>query len=133
LSAEKAARLSAWFIRDAAENITAAAKQAAIDLYIAYSPAGAEAEFASLLADGTQLLLSRRIGLGASLYDADEDLLAAGYGSVCLVNSDSPTLPVDPCRRRERTAHFRRSRGPWSGGGRRLLPDRLEAAACSPV
>lgn len=94
LSAEEAACLSACFIRDAAENIAAAAKQAAIVGYIAYSPAGAKAEFAELLADGTRLLPSRRVGLGFSLHDAADDLLAAGFGSVCLVNSDSPTLPT---------------------------------------
>jgi rSAM/selenodomain-associated transferase 1 len=94
LSAAEAAALSACFIRDAAENIAAAAQQAAIEGYIAYSPPGAAAEFAPLLAEGTRLLPSRRIGLGASLHDAAEDLLAAGYGSACLVNSDSPTLPT---------------------------------------
>src|SRR5882757_9839941 len=94
LSAEEAAALSACFIRDAVENIAAAARRMAIEGYIAYLPVGAEAEFASLLTAGTQLLPSRRTGLGASLYDAAADLLAAGYGSVCLVNSDSPTLPT---------------------------------------
>ena len=94
LSASDAARLSACFIRDAAGNIAAAAQQAAVDGYIAYSPAGSEAEFAPLLADGMRLLPSRRPGLGLSLHDAVEDLLAAGFGAVCLVNSDSPTLPT---------------------------------------
>jgi rSAM/selenodomain-associated transferase 1 len=94
LSAEEAARLSACFIRDATGNIAAAAERAAIEGYIAFSPSNAEAEFRPLLAQGTRLLPSRRIGLGESLYDAAEDLLAAGYGSACLVNSDSPTLPT---------------------------------------
>lgn len=94
LSAADAAALSACFIRDAAENIAAAARHAAIDGYIAFAPPDAEAEFRALLAPGTQLLPSRRPGLGASLYDAATDLLAAGYGSVCLVNSDSPNLPT---------------------------------------
>ncbi len=94
LSASDAAQLSACFIRDAAGNIAAAGKQAAINGYIAYSPAGSEAEFVPLLADGMRLLPSRRPGLGLSLHDAVEDLLAAEFGSVCLVNSDSPTLPT---------------------------------------
>jgi uncharacterized protein len=94
LSAAEAAGLSTCFIRDAAENIAAAAQQTAIEGYIAYSPPDAAAEFRPVLAQGTRLLPSRRIGLGASLYDAAEDLLAAGYGSACLVNSDSPTLPT---------------------------------------
>jgi uncharacterized protein len=94
LSAAEAAGLSACFIRDAAANIAEAARHAAIAGYIAYSPREAEAEFVSLLADGTRLLPSRRPGLGASLYDAATDLLSARYGSVCLINSDSPTLPT---------------------------------------
>src|SRR5437764_12309096 len=94
LSAAEAARLSACFIRDATENIAAAAQQAAIAGYIAYSPPDAAAEVAPLLAEGTRLLPSRRNGLGASLYDAVEDLLAAGYGSPCLGDSDRPTLPT---------------------------------------
>jgi rSAM/selenodomain-associated transferase 1 len=95
LSAAEAAGLSGCFIRDAAENITAAAQHAAIEGYIAYSPAEAETEFVPLLAAGTRLLASRRAGLAASLYDAATDLLGAGYGSVCLVNSHSPTLPTE--------------------------------------
>ena len=94
LSAEEAAGLSACFIRDAAENIAAAAQEAAIDGYIAFSPPDAEAEFAPLLTQDTRLLPSRRPGLGASLFDAAENLLATGYGAACLVNSDSPTLPT---------------------------------------
>jgi rSAM/selenodomain-associated transferase 1 len=94
LSAAEAAGLSACFIRDATANIAAAAQHAAIDGYIAYSPPDAESEFAPLLGEGTRLLPSRRPGLGASLFDAAEDLLAAGYGAACLVNSDSPTLPT---------------------------------------
>ena len=94
LTAEDAAALSACFIRDAAENIAAAAEQVAIEGYIAFAPPDAEAEFHLLLAPGTRVLPSRRPGLGTSLYDAAADLLGAGYGAVCLVNSDSPTLPT---------------------------------------
>ena len=94
LSASQAAALSACFIRDATENIAAAAQHAPIDGYIAYSPADAAAEFTSLVADRTKLLPSRHPGLAASLRDAANDLLNAGYGAVCLINSDSPTLPT---------------------------------------
>lgn len=94
LSAEDAASLSACFIRDAAANIAAAGRDAPIDGYIAFAPQDAAAEFRPLLAAGTRLVPSRRPGLAASLYDAAADLLGAGYGAVCLVNSDSPTLPT---------------------------------------
>jgi rSAM/selenodomain-associated transferase 1 len=94
LSAEGAAEISACFIRDAIGNIAAAAKKAAIDGYVAYLPRDAEGEFREMLTGGVELLPSRRAGLAQSLHDAAADLLAAGYGSVCLINSDSPTLPT---------------------------------------
>ena len=67
LSPEAASCLSACFIRDAAGNIAAAGRDAAIDGYIAYSPPGAESAFQTLLSDGTGLVPSRRTGLAASL------------------------------------------------------------------
>ncbi len=94
LSEADAALLSGSFIRDIAGNILTAARAAPIDGYVAYSPAGSEDLFLPLLPERIGLLPPRRIGLGHSLYDAAEDLLAAGYGSVCLVNADSPTLPT---------------------------------------
>ena len=94
LSEAEAALLSGCFIRDAAGNILAAAEATAIDGYVAYSPVGSEDLFAALLPEQIRLLPPRRIGLGASLLDAAEDLIAGGYGSVCLVNADSPTLPT---------------------------------------
>ena len=92
LSAADAAALSGCFIRDIAGNILAAAQAVPIEGYVAYSPPGSADAFAPLLPDGIRLLPPRRVGLGASLLDAASDLLAAGYGSVFLVNSDSPTL-----------------------------------------
>ena len=72
----------------------AASRAAPIHGYIAYSPPGSQAVFRALVPDAIGLLASRRAGLDHSLADAARDLLAAGYRSVCLVNSDSPTLPT---------------------------------------
>jgi rSAM/selenodomain-associated transferase 1 len=94
LTAAQAAALSVAFIRDAAGNILAAAEAAPIEGYVAYSPPGSAELFAALVPEGIRLLPSRRIGLGDSLLDGAADLLAAGYGAVCLVNADSPTLPT---------------------------------------
>jgi hypothetical protein len=94
LSSAEAAELGVHFLKDIAENILAAGRLQPIDGYIAYSPAGSEALFRALLPPGIDLLAPRHSGLGASLYDAAEDLLAAGYGAACLVNADSPTLPT---------------------------------------
>lgn len=94
LSAAGAAELGASFILDTAGKIIAAARSAPIHGHVAYSPPDAAAEFRALLPPAIGLLPSRRAGLGNSLADAVRDLFAAGYGSACLVNADSPTLPV---------------------------------------
>jgi rSAM/selenodomain-associated transferase 1 len=94
LSAREAALLGGCFIRDTAGNILAAAESVPMHGHVAFSPPGSEAVFRALLPPAFRLLPSRRAGLGFSLADAARDLLAAGYGSVCLVNSDSPTLPT---------------------------------------
>src|SRR5438067_2444847 len=61
---------------------------------VAYAPASSEAVFRSLLPAAVRLLASPHAGLGASLFDAAEDLLDAGHEAVCLVNADSPNLPT---------------------------------------
>jgi len=94
LRAEEAAMLSACFLKDITANFSAASGTVPIAGYIAYSPPESGTLFRSLVSPEIRLLASRRIGLGLSLLDATEDLLAAGYGAACLVNSDSPTLPT---------------------------------------
>jgi len=94
LSLVEAAMLSGCFIRDIAHNVVTAAGHAPIEGYVAYWPPGSEDAFTPLLPNRVRLLPSRRLGLGYSLLDAAEDLLTAGYGAACLVNSDSPTLPT---------------------------------------
>jgi rSAM/selenodomain-associated transferase 1 len=94
LTSAQAASLGRCFIRDIADNIQKAAQSAAIDGYVAYSPPGSEDQFRGLLPDGIALLPPRHAGLGASLFDATEDLLGIGYGAACLVNADSPNLPT---------------------------------------
>ncbi|MGE5268963.1 MAG: TIGR04282 family arsenosugar biosynthesis glycosyltransferase [Thiohalocapsa sp.] len=124
LSPAEAAALSAAFIRDIAANIVAAASDAAIDGYVVFSPPGSEAALAPLLPAGVGLLPSRRIGLGASLLDAAIDLLDAGYGGVCLVNADSPTLPTQVLAAAARTLLMPGDRvvlGPSDDGGYYLI------------
>jgi uncharacterized protein len=94
LTYEQAAALNSCCLADVAANLTAAAAMAPIQGFAAYSPAGSEVFFASLLPDGFGLLPPKEPTIGRSLFHAARDLLAAGYGSVCLVNADSPTLPT---------------------------------------
>jgi hypothetical protein len=94
LTAEEAAELNTCCLRDIAENIVDAAKQAPIQGFAAYYPLGSEPFFDDLLPVGFELLPPKEPTLGRSLFHAARDLFAAGYSSVCLVNADSPTLPT---------------------------------------
>ena len=95
LTPEEAAELNTCCLADIAANIVAAAESAPIRGFAAYHPWGSEEFFENLLPDGFELLPPREPTLGRSLFHAASDLFAAGFGSVCLVNGDSPTLPTD--------------------------------------
>ena len=99
---EEAMQMSAAFLRDITENIRLAAQEADIAGFVAYAPAGLETLFDGLLAEGTGLVLADGTGpmpvgvegFGRSLLHATRALFAQGYASVCVLNSDSPTLPT---------------------------------------
>ncbi|HEX8774501.1 MAG TPA: TIGR04282 family arsenosugar biosynthesis glycosyltransferase [Pyrinomonadaceae bacterium] len=93
LTHEEAASLSVCFLRDTAANIAAVAASEAAEGVAVYTPVGAESRFDDLLHEGFSLLAQRGDGFGERLYYAAEDLLALGYQSLCLIDSDSPTLP----------------------------------------
>src|SRR6185503_2154325 len=102
LTAEEATALNAAFLRDVTENIAAAGATVPLAGFVAYAPAGAAATFDGLLASDTRLVLADGTiampvaieGIGRSLLHATTSLLAQGFRGVCLVNSDSPTLPT---------------------------------------
>jgi rSAM/selenodomain-associated transferase 1 len=136
LTPEEAAMLNTCCLADVAANIAAAAAQAPIQGFVAYDPLGSEQFFRDLLPVGFKLLPPRTPGrppaeggcsggtLGRSLLHAVGDLLAAGYGSVCLVNADSPTLPTDLLVRAVRSLAEPGDRvvlGPAADGGYYLI------------
>ena len=102
LTHDEARDMSAAFLRDITENIRLASQQADIAGYVAYAPAGLETLFDGILADGTELLLADGTGampegvegFGRSLLHATRALFARGHSAVCVLNSDSPTLPT---------------------------------------
>jgi uncharacterized protein len=95
LTHEEAAELNTCCLSDIAANIMEAAGRAPIQGFAAYHPLGSERFFEDLLPDGFELLPPKEPTIGRSLFHAAQDLLGAGYGSICLVNADSPTLPTD--------------------------------------
>ena len=98
LDAEEAALLNTCFLQDVTGCIATLTSKS-IHGYVAYTPAGQESTFDGLLPAGFRLLPQRGADLGERLLHATEDFLAAGYDAVCLVNSDSPTLPGELLRR----------------------------------
>lgn len=92
LDGEEAALLNTCFLRDVTGCIATLTSES-IHGYVAYTPAGHESAFGGLLPAGFGLLPQRGAHLGERLLHATEDFLAAGYEAVCLINSDSPTLP----------------------------------------
>ena len=101
LTPEEAARLSGCFLRDTTSNIDhvvqahapggGGAPAAGVAVY---TPVGMEGAFDGLLPAGFVLVAQREGTFGERLIGAMEDLFALGYGSVCLIDSDSPTLPA---------------------------------------
>jgi uncharacterized protein len=93
LTPDEASLLSNCFLRDTANNIQGVGADRRADSVIVYTPANERRVFVDLAPKGFQLLAQRGKSLGERLLNATSDLLASGYSSACLINSDSPTLP----------------------------------------
>jgi glycosyltransferase A (GT-A) superfamily protein (DUF2064 family) len=86
--------LSRCFILDTAENIStfASAREDVVGVAV-YTPAESEPDVQELLPNSFLLIPQRGESLGERLFHAAQDLFLAGFDSVCLMGSDSPTLP----------------------------------------
>ena len=60
-----------------------------------YTPVGAELDYADILPADFVLLPQRGENFGERLYSAAEDLFKCGFHTVCLIDSDSPTVPAE--------------------------------------
>ncbi len=98
LRPEECSLLSSCFIRDLTATIADATADGAGSPFAVYTPAGSEVALQSLFPPGFQLLLQSEGDFGTRLHQAVVGLLAAGHAGAILVNSDSPTLPVEILR-----------------------------------
>jgi len=94
LSAEEAAQLNICFLRDTASAIAKACGTTARGIGV-YTPIGAEAAYNDVLPREFDLIPQRGDGFGERLAFAAADLFQCGFGSVCLIDSDSPTVSAD--------------------------------------
>lgn len=98
LTAQEAADLNICFLRDTTENIASVAREGGAAGLVCYTPVGDEEAFDGILPDGFALVPQRGEGFGERLFFAARDILACGFGAVCLIDSDSPTLPGEALR-----------------------------------
>lgn len=92
LRAAEAAALNICFLRDISASITKAGCNA--QGIGCFTPEGAEKTFHDIFPGDFPLVAQRPGDLSERLVGATEDLMALGFASVCLINSDSPTVPA---------------------------------------
>lgn len=93
LTPEEAAALNICFLRDTTTAISRAMPNGAARGIAVYTPVGAESAYAGILPAEFQLIAQRGEVFGERLVSALEDLFQLGFESVCLIDSDSPTVP----------------------------------------
>ena|SRR6476620_1948609 len=94
LTPDEAAELNKSFLRDTTSMISSAAMTNSASGIAVYTPVGTESVYDDILPPDFVLLPQRGENFGERLYFAAEDLFKCGFGSVCLIDSDSPTVGV---------------------------------------
>ena len=146
LTPEEAAELNKCFLRDTAAAIASAcsrrpvgdasnvqsehagashneAATAACGIAV-YTPVGAESAYNDILPADFSLLPQRGDKFGERLYLAIEDLFKCGFDSLCLIDSDSPTVPAENFEQAVELLSTREDRavlGPSDDGGYYLI------------
>jgi len=102
LTPDEAARLNGAFLRDISGAISSICRcgglrppQRSAHGVGVYTPPGAEAAYENVLPEDFFLIPQRGDNFGDRLNFAAEDLFKVGFNSVCLINSDSPTIPAE--------------------------------------
>jgi rSAM/selenodomain-associated transferase 1 len=132
LTSDEAAQLNKCFLQDTSAAISACCNDLTarnpgrpIACGIAvYTPVGAESDYADILPADFTLLPQRGKKFGERLYSAAEDLLKCGFAAVCLIDSDSPTIPAENFNRAVellRSSDDRIVLGPCDDGGYYLI------------
>jgi uncharacterized protein len=93
-SLEEAAGISRCFLKDTSATIQALSQEDSFVVGVAiYTPVGSEGDLGEHLPSGFKMIAQRETSFGIRLFRATQDLFSVGFAAVCLVNSDSPTLP----------------------------------------
>jgi len=92
LTHDTAAKLYQCFLRDKIAQVNALQRATPV---ISYSPADARSTFEALTPAHFLLIPQRGHDLGARILGTFEQLFGQGYHRVVVIDSDTPTLPVD--------------------------------------
>jgi rSAM/selenodomain-associated transferase 1 len=95
LSPEEAAALNTCFLQDTTAALLKTAELENARGIAVYTPVGAEEAYAGILPAEFELVPQRGGPFGERLVLAAEDLFRLGFASVCLIDSDSPTVPQE--------------------------------------
>jgi uncharacterized protein len=103
LTHEEAAQLNRCFLQDTGTAISVCCRgltkqnpgQPIARGVAVYTPAGAQLDYADILPADFSLLPQRGEKFGDRLCFAAEDLFKCGFDTVCLIDSDSPTIPAE--------------------------------------
>jgi rSAM/selenodomain-associated transferase 1 len=94
LTPEEAAQLNTCFLHDIGDSIAQTCEQAPARGVAVYTPMGKESAYNEILPANFFLVPQRGQDFGERLILAANDLFKVGFQSVCLINSDSPTVPA---------------------------------------
>ncbi len=94
LSPEEAAGLNICFLRDTAAAIARTTDGGRAQGIGVYTPVGEEGAYEGILPPEFALVPQRGDAFGERLAAATKDLLSIGFDSLCLIDSDSPTVPA---------------------------------------
>jgi rSAM/selenodomain-associated transferase 1 len=95
LTSTEAAELNKCFLSDTAAAIRSVTTKKDARGIAVYTPIGAESAYLDILPPEFSLLPQRGDAFGRRLYFAAVDLFKCGFESVCLIDSDSPTIPAE--------------------------------------
>jgi len=91
LSPEEAAELYRCMLIDTLSKVK---QLETVDIYLFFEGDGDAASYFATIADGMEVLPQRGNDLGERMMDAFQRIFERGYGSVAIIGTDSPDLPV---------------------------------------
>jgi uncharacterized protein len=95
LNPKQAAALNIAFLKDTVACLEQVSTALPADPVVSFTPRNEEASLQKILPNRVVLVPQRGETFGERLLSTAEDLFGAGFSAVCLIDSDSPTVPPE--------------------------------------